>query len=95
MGVYRQDDGVNHSVKNPAEAKFLMYAHQAGQTVAELPEKPVEILRTVANYEKYLRELRAQLYETYYRRTLDHTAGVRLTQAAFDRFRLPKVSNVS
>jgi hypothetical protein len=65
------------------------YAQQAGQKTAPLPEKPVEISRTVANYEKYLRELRAQLYEAYYRRTLDTKAAARLTQAAFDRFHLP------
>jgi hypothetical protein len=57
--------------------------------VAEIPQKPVEVARTVANYEKYLRELRKQLYEAYYRHTLDTKAAARLTQAAFDRFRLP------
>ena len=64
---------------------------RAGQTVAELPEKPVEVTRTVANYEKYLRDLRKQLYEAYYQRTLDQAIAARLTQAAFDRFRLPTV----
>jgi len=93
MGLYTKDRTFTRDAKSPAEAKFLIYAQQAGNKVAELPEKTVEVSRTVANYEKYLRELRAQLYETYYRRTLDHAAAARLTQSAFDRFRLPTVAN--
>jgi len=93
MGLYTKDRSFSRDAKNPSEAKFLIYAQQAGHKVADLPEKPVEVSRTVANYEKYLRELRTQLYETYYRRTLDHSAAARLTQSAFDRFRLPTVSN--
>jgi hypothetical protein len=49
----------------------------------------------VANYEKYLRELRSQLYEAYYRRTLDTRIAAKLTQAAFDRFRLPNPESLS
>ena len=91
MEVHTDDESFSRNVKSPAEAKFLLYAQRAGQNVAELPEKPVEITRTVANYEKYLRELRQQLYEAYYRRTLDQAAAARLTQGAFERFRLPAV----
>jgi len=91
MGVHTKDGTFNRDVKTPAEGKFLVYAQRAGHDVAEVPEKPVETSRTVANYEKYLRELRTQLYEAYYRRTLDTRVAARLTQAAFDRFRLPAV----
>jgi type I restriction enzyme M protein len=89
MGVYTADDSFKRHVKNAAEGKFLLYAQQAGQKVARLPEKTVEVTRTVANYEKYLRELRQHLYDAYYRRTMDTRTAARLTQAAFDRFRLP------
>lgn len=75
----------------PAEGKFILYCQQAGQTVARLPVQTKEITRTVANYENYLRELRKTLYDAYYRRTLDVAVAERLTQAAFDRFKLPKI----
>jgi len=91
MGLYADGLGCVRHVKNPAEGKFILYSQQAGQAVARLPVKPVEITRTVANYEGYLRDLRKTLYEAYYRRTLDVAVAARLTQAAFDRFRLPKV----
>ena len=58
---------------------------------ASQPTDTCEITRTVANYEGYLRELRKTLYEAYYRRTLDVAVAERLTQAAFDRFKLPKI----
>ncbi|MBI4024189.1 MAG: hypothetical protein HY360_04355, partial [Verrucomicrobia bacterium] len=91
MGLYADGLGCVRHVKNPAEGKFIVYCQQAGQTIAALPAKPVEITRTVANYESYLRDLRKTLYEAYYRRTLDVSVAERLTQAAFDRFRLPKI----
>jgi len=91
MGVYVQGGKFTLNVKTPAEGKFLVYAQRAGHATAQVPARTVEITRTVANYEKYLRELRAQLYEAYYRRTLDTKAAARLTQAAFERFHLPSV----
>jgi hypothetical protein len=94
MGVHVTGGGWSVNVKTPAEGKFLVYAHRAGQRIAQVPAKPVEISRTVANYEKYLRELRKDLYEAYYRRTLDTKAAARLTQAAFERFHLPRVENI-
>lgn len=75
----------------PAEGKFILYCQQAGQAVARLPVQTKEITRTVANYEGYLRELRKTLYDAFYRRTLDVAVAERLTQAAFDRFKLPKI----
>ena len=58
MGVYTREGGCVRHVKAPAEGKFLLYAQKAGQTVAHLPTKFVEVTRTVANYEGYLRDLR-------------------------------------
>jgi hypothetical protein len=78
-------------VKYPAEGKFIIYCQQAGQTVAAMPSKPVEVTRTIANYEDYLRHLRKKLYDAFYRRTLDVSVAARLTQTTFDRFKLPTV----
>jgi len=90
-GVHTSDNSFSLSVKTPAEGKFLLYAHGCGHRTAALPEKVVEVSRTVANYEQYLRDLRKQFYEAYYRRTLDTRTAARLTQAAFHRFHLPNV----
>jgi hypothetical protein len=87
--LYAKDKNWSRTVKTPAEGKFLLYAQKAGHTRAAVPAKPVEVSRTVANYENYLRDLRKRLYELYYRRTLDNAVAANLTQAAFDRFHLP------
>lgn len=46
-------------------------AQAAGQQIARLPDKPVEVSRTVNTYLQYLRQLREQLYHAYSARTLD------------------------
>ena len=91
MGLHTADRSFSYNVANPGEGKFLLYAQRAGHRTVELPDKTVEITRTVANYEKYLRELSKQLYDAYYRRTLDTRTAARLTQSAFNRFHLPVV----
>lgn len=91
MTIHTKDGKFSKTVKTPMEAKFLVYSQLAGHKVAQIPEQTVEISRTVAHYEKYLRELRRQLYEAYYRRTLDTKTAGRLTQSAFDRLKLPNV----
>jgi hypothetical protein len=92
-GVHTADNSFSRSVKTPAEGKFLLYAQRSGHRTAQVPEKVVEVNRTVANYEAYVRDLRKELYDAYYRRTLDTKAAARLTQSAFERFRLPEVEN--
>jgi hypothetical protein len=84
-GVYTADGKFSRTVKVPVEGKFLLYAHACGHRSTELPEKVVEISRTVAHYEQYLRDLRKEIYDSYYRRTLDTRTAARLTQLAFNR----------
>jgi len=88
MSLYTDKD-VFREVKNPAEGKFIVYCQQAGQRTALLPVKMVEVTRTVANYEGYLRDLRKNLYDAFYRHTLDVGVAAKLTQTAFEKFRLP------
>lgn len=88
-GVHTADGTYSRNVRTPAEGKFLIYAQRNGHRKAELPDQTVEITRTVANYEKYLRELNKLLYDAYYRRTLDTRTATKLTLSAFGRFHLP------
>ncbi|MFH1932587.1 MAG: N-6 DNA methylase [Pseudomonadota bacterium] len=92
MSLYT-DKEVFREVKNPAEGKFIIYCQQAGQKTTSLPVKMVEITRTVANYESYLRDLRKTLYDAFYRHTLDVSVAAKLTQTAFERFKLPSLDS--
>ena len=92
MSLYT-DKGLFRQVKNPAEGKFLLYCQKADQKSALLPIRMVEVTRTVANYESYLRDIRKTLYESFYRRTLDVSVAARLTQTVFDSFKLPNLDS--
>ena len=82
------EDGFHHQARSKAEAKYLIYAQAAGQEVARLPAQPVELSRTVANYEQYVRQTYDALYEAYYHRTLDQKAADRFVTSAMRRLNL-------
>lgn len=91
MGLYAEKTGLVLTIRSPAEGKFILYSKLAGLHIVAMPVKPVEISRTVANYEGYLRQLRSTLYEAYYRRTFDVGGAERMAQAAFESLKLPKI----
>jgi type I restriction enzyme M protein len=93
MEVHTADGSFRHHVNLKDEGKFLIYAQRAGHHTAQLPVERVELTRTVKQYERYLKKLRQDLYQAYYRHTLDQRAATRLTQVAWERFHLPPVDD--
>lgn len=85
-------DGEVLHVANKFEARYVLYAQANGQSVARLPEKPIEISRAVADYTKYLRELRGQLQQAYFTRTLDRGAAERFVIDAWRTLGLPDIA---
>lgn len=86
------ESGFRYEAKNPTEAKYILYAQRPGITSVRIPAQPIAMFKTVVNYEKYLRELRKQLLEAYFNRTLEHKIANRLTQSAFQELGLPEVA---
>jgi hypothetical protein len=93
--LYGKNKSWTRQLKHPAEGKFILYAQAGGQALAMLPEKTNDLMRVVADYERYLREHRAALCEAFYRRTLDVQVANRLTGAAWTRLKLPPVPDGS
>ena len=85
------EDGQTLTVSNKFEVRYLLFAQASGQKVARLPEKPVEISRTVNNYVQYLRDLWGRLHGAYLTRTLDQAAAERFVGEAWRKFNLPEV----
>jgi hypothetical protein len=85
------DDGEILRVANKFEVRYVLYAQANGQPAARLPGKPIEISRAVADYTKYLRELRGQLQQAYYARSLDRGAAERFVTDAWRKLGLPDV----
>jgi len=82
------EGGFHYQARSKAEAKYLIYAQAAGREVACLPVQPIELSRTIANYEQYVRQTREALYEAYYHRTLDQKAASRFVASAMERLKL-------
>lgn len=87
------DDGQTLHVANKFEARYVLYAQASGQTVARLPQKPVEVSRALNAYAQYLRQLRQDLQQTYYVRTLDRAAAERFVAEMWRKFNLPDVGS--
>jgi hypothetical protein len=82
------EGGFHYQAHSKAEAKYLIYAQVAGQEVARLPAQPVEITRTVANYEQYVRQTCDALYQAYYNRTLDQKTASHFVNNAMQQLKL-------
>jgi hypothetical protein len=73
------------------EVRYVLYAQANGVRVAHIPDKMVEVTRTVNEYSKYLRELRTRLYEAFFRQTLDQVAANRFVDDTWRKLKLPMV----
>ncbi len=82
------EGGFHYQAHSKAEAKYLIYAQAAGQEVARLPAQPVELSRTVADYEHYIRQTREALYNAYFHRTMDQKAASHFVNSAMQQFKL-------
>lgn len=85
------DDGEVLQVANKFEVRYVLYAQANGHSIARLPEKPIETSRAVADYARYLRELRGRLQQAYFARTLDRSAADRFVADVWRKFGLPDV----
>lgn len=85
------EDGQTLTVANKFEARYVLFAQAAGDTVARLPQEPIEIARTVNDYVQYLRDLRQHLRNAYFNRTLDRIAATRFVGDVWQNFDLPNV----
>jgi type I restriction enzyme M protein len=84
-------DGQILRVANPSEVLFVQYCQANGLRTARLPQKSIEVSRTVNDYKKYLRDLRQQLLEAYFRRTLDQAQAERFVSETWRKYHLPDV----
>ena len=87
------ESGFHYQACSKLEAKYLIYAQAVGREVARLPTRPVELSRTVANYEQYVRQTREVLYKAYHHRTLDQKAANRFVNSAMQQLRLVLVED--
>jgi hypothetical protein len=65
----QSDFGFRHSVRNPTEGNFILYAYLRGHKAVPVPTAMIEIFKAVKAYENYLRDLRHALLQAYERKS--------------------------
>ena len=81
--------GFCKSVRNIVEGNYIFYAHLRGERKIRIPEKMIEIFKTVKAYENYLRELRHSLVLAYERKSGHRPMADHQTKEVFKQFGLP------
>jgi|SRR3972149_7136762 len=69
-----------YEAKNPPEAKYIIYAHEIGQTTIKIPKDNRVVFRAVINYEKYCKEIREFSFVFFLKHTNDEEIAELLTK---------------
>lgn len=67
--VVESNFGFCHSVRNPTEGNFIVYAFLRGHRLVQVPNQMIDIFKAVKAYENYLRDLRHVLLQAYERKS--------------------------
>ncbi|MCI0469342.1 MAG: hypothetical protein L0Y62_04675 [Nitrospirae bacterium] len=71
--------------------KCLVYAKKPDSFVFKIPTKAGVLTNAITDYEKYLNDLKAKLFQAIFSRTLDHKQADMLTNQVFEELGLPEV----
>jgi len=77
-----------YQAKNPAEAKYILYAHNVGSKKIKLPKDNLILFKTVKAYEKYCDELAHRAFELFLEFTHDEDKSEELTKEIVRRLGL-------
>jgi len=83
--------GFSYKTKNPAEVKYIKYAKFNSNLKVKIPQEPISVLKTVTAYERYIRDLRNKLFETFYNRTHDQKISHSLVQSVFEELKIAEI----
>jgi type I restriction enzyme M protein len=85
------DDGFHYEATDIDIAKYLIYAQQPNSYIIKVPKSEIVIRKALVRYEKYLRNLKGQLFKTFFDRALDHRLAEILTHRVFEELELPEI----
>jgi hypothetical protein len=77
-----------YHAKNPAEAKYILYAHNVGSKKIKLPKDNLILFKMVKAYEKYCNELVHRAFELFLEFTHDEDISEELTKKIVRRLNL-------
>ena len=85
------DSGFKYDASNLDEAKYIIYAQKPNSFLVRIPKKTPVLINAINDYEKYLKDLKAKLFEAFFNRTLDHKQADTFVQQVFMELGLQEV----
>ncbi|MGB3479837.1 MAG: N-6 DNA methylase [bacterium] len=85
------DGGFYYEASSTDEARYLIYAQKPNTYIIKIPQNETLIRKAVTKYEKYLKDMKNQLFETFFKRTHDHKLADILTNQIFDDLGVPEL----
>jgi len=85
------DGGFKYDAPNLEEAKFIIYAQKPNSFLIKFPKQMAIVINAVDDYERYLKDLKAKLFEAFFSRTHDHKQADTLVQQVFEEMGLPEI----
>ncbi len=85
------DSGFKYDAANLEDAKFIIYSQKPNSFLIKIPKQASVIINAVDDYERYLKDLKAKLFEAFFNRTHDHKQADILVQQVFEEMGLPEI----
>jgi len=79
FGICFENHRIFKEFSSLEEAKYLLYSRKKGQLMYKVPKDEAVVKRAVAEYEKYLSQMRAGLVKAFRRRKIPKEAAEELT----------------
>jgi len=87
-----EDGNYIYEVNNLNIAKFLIYSYKPNKNIIRIPKDPIVISKAVQDYEIYIRELKARLFNRSLEATNDYKLSEKITDEIFIEYGLPKIN---
>ena len=85
------DGGFRYETEYIDEAKYIIFSQKPDIFVMRIPKKKAVVVNAVEDYERYLRELKAKLFEALFSRTHDHKQADTLVQQVLEELGIPEI----
>jgi uncharacterized protein with ATP-grasp and redox domains len=73
------------------KAKFIVYAKKKVECMVRVPKGEIVLKKAVGDYERYVRDVREELYVAFMAKCGDHNESERLAIEVCEEFGLPDV----
>lgn len=78
------EGGFKYQAPSLEGAKFLIYSQRPDSYIVNVPKDKIRVTKAIDEYERYLRDLKGELYEAFFTRTHDHKLADTLVARVMD-----------